>query len=460
VRQPTVPGGTLFDGLGTDEPAPLLKETAPDDEGSTLSEREVKQAKKRPTGRKPLPAHLPRVRIEHPLAEEKKACDACGAERVRIGEETSEIADFVPARIEVHVHVRGKYACRCGEGGVVTPPAPPRPIPGSYAGPGLIAHVIVSKYDDHLPTYRQAEIFRRAGFDVARSVLCDWIGGAMALLAPVAGEIRRSVLAESYVQADETPILVQDGPEGRPKEAYLWAYRGPSTGEVFFDFRMGRGREGPSEVLRGHRGTLQTDAYPGYDEAVRDNGLVAAGCMAHCRRKFFEALESTPTEASLVLVAIRRLYQIEDRILGRPPDERLRVRTEETKPGLGELKHLIETLAKDATPSSRLGKACSYALSQWTQLTVFADDGRVEIDNNGIERDIRGIATGRKNWLFAGNEAGGQRAAVMYTLIESCRAADVDPFAYLTDLLTRLPTAKDSQLATFTPRAWAAARRV
>lgn len=451
-------GPALFEGLG-EAPAAPPAETAPDDEGSTLSEREKKQAKKRPAGRRPLPADLPRVRVEHPLDASEKACGACGRDRVRIGEETSEVLEYVPARYEVHVHVRGTYACRCGEGGVVTPPSPQRAIPGSYAGASLIAKVLVAKYDDHLPLYRQAEIFRREGFDVARSTLCDWVGGVMPLFEPVARFIRQSILSGSYVQADETPIDVQEGPEGRPKEAYLWGYRSPATGEVLFDFRMGRGREGPSDVLAGFRGTLQTDAYAGYDEAVRDNALVAAGCMAHARRRYFEALESSPKEASLVLVAIRRLYAIEERIAGRPDEERLRVRTSETAPALAALKDLVETIAKDATPSSRLGKACAYTLSQWAPLTVFATDARIEIDNNSIERHMKAIATGRKNWLFAGNAEGGRRAAVIYTLIESCKTAGAEPFAYLTDLLTRLPAARDSQLASFTPRAWAAARR-
>jgi hypothetical protein len=212
-------------------------------------------------------------------------------------------------------------------------------------------------------------------------------------------------------------------------------------------------------VLRDFKGTLQTDAYVGYDDAVEDNGLVAAGCMAHCRRKYFEALESSPTEASLVLVAIRRLYKIEERAAGLSVEGRLALRTQETAPRLAEMRDLIEALAKDALPSSRIGKACAYALSQWTQLTVFAGDGRIEIDNNSIERHMKAVATGRKNWLFAGNAEGGRRAAAMYTLIESCKTAGVEPFAYLTDLLTRLPAARDSQLASFTPRKWAASRR-
>jgi transposase len=451
-------GPALFEGLGAPEPMPPAQ-TAPDDEGSTLSEREKKQSKSRPAGRRRPPEHLPRVRIEHPLDESQKHCGACGSERVRIGEETSETVEYVPARYEAHVHVRGKYACRCGEGGVVTPPAPPRPIPGSYASPSLLAKTLAAKYVDHLPLYRQAEIFRREGFDLARSTLCDWVGGVMPLLEPVALEIRRSVLSGGYVQADETPLTVQEGREGRPKEAYLWAYRSPATGEIAFDFRMGRGREGPSEVLAGFRGTLQTDAYAGYDEAVRDNALVAVGCWAHARRKHYEALESSPKEAALVLVAIRRLYKIEERLAGLADEERLRVRTAETRPALAEIKELVEAFAKDVTPSSRLGKACSYTLSQWKELTAFADDPRVAVDNNGVERHMKAVATGRKNWLFAGNEAGGRRAAVMYSLVESCRAVGVEPFAYLADLLTRLPAARQSGIASFTPRNWAAARR-
>lgn len=453
-----IDGPSLFAGLGADLPEPP-KETAPDDEESTLTEREKKQTRKKPTGRKPLPEHFPRRRVEHPLPEDQRHCTACGTDRVRIGEETSELVHVIPAQYEVEVHVRGKFACRCGEGGVVTPALPPRPIPGSYAGPSLIAQTLVAKYDDHLPLYRQAEIFRRAGFDLARSTLCDWIGGVMPLLAPVAAAVRGSVVAGSYVQADETPVRVQKGPEGRPKDAYFWVYRAPESGEILYDFRMGRGGEGPADILRDFRGTLQTDAYVGYDAVVRQNTLVSAGCMAHCRRKFHEALESSPQEASLVIVAIRRLYKIEERASGMSAEERLRLREAETVPGLAELKCLIESIATTATPSSRIGKACAYALGQWEHLTVFASDGRVEIDNNRIESSIRNVAVGRANWLACGNAEGGRRAAVMYTLIESCKAAGVEPFAYLTDLLTRLPAATDSQIASFTPRAWAAARR-
>lgn len=451
----TPAGPTLFDGLAVEEPA---KETAPDDEESVLTEREKKQAKKKPTGRKPLPEHFPRNRIEHPLPEVERACSACGEERVRIGEETSEVLRFVPARYEVDVHVRGKYACRCGEGGVVTPPVAPRPIPGSYAGPSLLAHVIVSKYDDHLPLYRQAEIFRRAGLDLARSTLCDWIGGVMPLLEPVALEIRRSVLAASYVQADETPVLVQEGPEGRPKEAYFWVYRGGGTGDVFFDFRMGRGKDGPSEVLRDFKGTLQVDGYAGYDEIVERNHLDALGCHAHARRKFHEAFDSSPNEAALALVLWRRLYKIEERAAAMNAEERLALRAAESVPALADLKSLIERIAPNALPASRLGKACGYATNQWPRLERFAKSGDLAIDNNAVERAVRGVAVGRSNWIACGNAEGGRRAAVMYTLVESCKAAHVEPFAYLTDLFERLPAARNSEIADFTPRGWAAAR--
>lgn len=454
-KSPEGPG--LFDALGEPEPTPPA-ETAPDDEASTLSEREIAQAKKRPTGRKPLPANLPRKEIEHPLDPSELACDACGKDRVRIGEERSELVQYVPASYVVEVHVRGKYACRCGEGGVVTPPAPPRPIPGSYAGPGLLAQVIVSKFDDHLPLYRQAEIFRRAEFDIPRSTLCDWIGGVMPLLAPVALAVRSEVLTTSYVQADETPVSVRDGPKGKMKQAYFWAYRSPELGSVFFDFRMGRSGEGPCDVLRDFKGTLQTDAYVGYDKVVKDRELVTAGCLTHARRRFVDAFPTSPKEAGLVLAVMLRLYTIEERIKGQSVAERLAVRQRDSQLQMDTLKDLIDTLAKTALPSSVLGDACSYAQNQWEHLTAFMRDGRVEIDQNAIERTIRGIAMGRRAWLFCGNEEGGRRAAILYTLVESCKAAKVEPFAYFTDLLTRLPSATDSQIASFTPRAWAASR--
>ena len=447
-------GPTLFEGV--DAPPP---ETAPDDEGSLLGERERKKARRKPTGRRPLPASFPRVRIEHPLPEEERRCPDCGEECERIGEDTSEVLRFQPARYLVHVHVRGRYACRRHpDNGVRQPPAPPRPIPGSYAGADLLAHVLVSKYDDHLPLYRQAEIFRRAGLDLARSTLCDWVGGATALLEPVAEAIRRSVLSQDYVQADETPVQVQDGPEGRPKQGYLWPYRGGLSKEVFFDFRTGRGREGPSEMLKDFRGTLQTDAYAGYDEVIRTRKLTAMGCMAHARRKFFEALESAPRQAGLVLILFRRLYKVEERARDLSLGERARLRREESAGHMADLRKAIEQLAAEATPASRLGIACSYALKQWSKLEVFLHDPRVEIDNNSLERHERSVAVGRNNWLFCGNEEGGRRAAIAYTLVESCKAAGVEPFAYLTDVLERLPGLPAARAEELTPRAWAAAR--
>lgn len=450
------PGPTLFEDVAEQVPPP---DPAPDDEESLLSERERKQARRKPSGRKPLPASLPRVRIEHHLCEEDLLCPDCRQERQRIGETTSEVLEYVPAQWIVHVHARGRYACpRHPDNGVAEPPASQRPIPGSYAGAGLLAHLLVSKFDDHLPLYRQAEIFRRTGVELARSTLCDWVGGATALLEPVAEAIRRSVLSQGYLQADETPLTVQDGPEGRPKEAYLWTYRGGGTKEVFFDFRMGRGREGPCEVLRDFRGTLQVDAYVGYDPVIRDNRLTVMGCMAHARRKFHEALDSAPSEASLVLVLIRRLYRVEEKARDLSLEERARLRAEESARHMASLRTTIESIARNTTPASRLGKACSYALGQWSRLEVFLTDPRVEIDNNGIERHIRSVAVGRANWMFAGNAEGGRRAAVAYTLIESCKAAGVEPFAYLRDLLRRLPGLPAERAGEFTPRAWAASR--
>lgn len=447
-------GPTLFEGL--DAPPP---ETAPDDEGSLLGEGERKKARRKPTGRRPLPASFPRVRIEHPLPEEERFCPDCGEDFERIGEDTSEVLHFQPARFLVHVHVRGRFACRRHpDNGVRQAPAPPRPIPGSYAGADLLAHVLVSKFDDHLPLYRQGEIFRRAGLDLARSTLCDWVGGATAALAPVAEAIRRSVLSQDYVQADETPVQVQDGPEGRPKQGYLWPYRGGLSREVFFDFRTGRGREGPNEVLKDFSGTLQTDAYAGYDEVIRKRKLTSMGCMAHARRKFFEALESAPRQAGLVLIIIRRLYKVEERARDLTLVERGRLRREESVGHMADLKKAIETIAAEVTPASRIAIACSYALNQWSKLEVFLHDPRVEIDNNAIERIERSVAVGRNNWLFAGNAEGGRRAAVAYTIIESCKAAGVEPSAYLTDVLERLPGLPAARAAEFTPRAWAASR--
>lgn len=454
-------GPTLFDltvpETETEEP-PLS--VSPDDEGSTLTDRERKKAAPRKQrGRRPLPADLPRVRVDVPLPDDERQCNACGNERTRIGEDVSETLHYNPAHYEVRQIVRGRFACRCGEGGVAQPGAPERPIPRSYAGASVIADLLVAKFADHLPLHRKARIMQRSGLDVSRSTLCDWIGGAALLLVNITDAIRAEVLATCYLQADETPVLVQSGAGGRPKQGQFFAYRDVASDLIFYDFRMSRSRDGPSEVLARFSGTLQIDGYAGYEEVIRDRALIVLHCIAHARRKFHEALDSAPEEAAMVMVLYHRLYRIEAAARGMDPGERKELRRRRARPVLAELARMLRRLRAIASPGSRLGKAITYMLTRWKRMTRYLRDGRYEIDSNSIERAMRGIAMGRRAWLFCGNEKGGQRAAIIYTLIENCRRAGVEPFEYLRDVLERLPTTPVSKVAELTPHRWAAAQR-
>ncbi|MCP3916883.1 MAG: IS66 family transposase, partial [bacterium] len=338
----TLPTGpTLFEQLGL-----AAQDLAPDDEGSTLSAREEKQRKKRarrPRGRKPLPEHLPREQVEIALRDEERCCDACGKQRVKIGEDTSETLERVPAHYVVRVTVRGRYACRCGEGGVRSPPAPPRPIPASYAGASLIAHVLVGKFADHLPLYRQAQIFGRDGLDLGRSTLTDWVGGAAKLLERLVQVVRDEVLAHTYLQADETPVKMQTkkGAKVRTKDGYFFCYRAPESDQLFYDFRAGRSRDGPSTVLAQYSGTLQVDGYTGYREVIDARGLGAVACLAHIRRKFHEAYDTAPREATLVLLLIRRLYRVEKRGRRLSPDKLQILRERRSRPVFERLGRLL-----------------------------------------------------------------------------------------------------------------------
>ena len=380
-------------------------------------------------------------------------------DKVRIGEEISEELDYVPAHLRVIEHVRIKMACRGCESGVVVGDAPLRPIPRCKASPALLAHVVIGKYADHLPLHRQEKMLARGGITLVRQTLGDWIAGVAELVAPLVAVIERDVLTSRYVRADETPIrILRTGKKSKSHQGYLWAYLG--GGAVVYRATLSRARDGPRAVLGDFRGVLQVDGYAGYDGIGAEGAIVRAGCMAHTRRGFHEAFGHDPAGASLALGLIQRLYAIEAeaREGGLDATATLALRQQKSVPVMAQLHGLLLELAERALPSSLLGKAVSYAKGQWERLTVFLEHGHVGIDQNPVENAIRGIAVGRKNWLFAGSPAGAERAAAMYTLVESAKMAGVDPLAYLTDVFARLPATPLSRVAELTPRAWAAAR--
>ena len=436
-----------LDLLG-DAPAP---DDAPDDEAT--HETPPKKRRKARGGRKPLPKDLPRERVVHEVPEEERTCACCGETMQPFGEDVTEELEYVPATLFVREHVRPKYSCKGCQEGVKQAPLPPRPIEKGRPGPGLLAQVLVSKYVDHLPLYRQSRIFDRLGIDLARSTLCDWVAVCVEEFEPIVAELRRTVLASRVVQADETPITVlQHHDKKKRSQGYLWVYRGKG-GETVFDFRPTRARDGPQEFLKEYEGYLQRDGYQGYENLSPK--IVGVGCWAHARRKFHEARSSSPAEAEIALRLIRKLYALERETKDLVPQERAARRRAEATPVLDDFVALLDEWQKDALPKSPLGVAVGYAKAQWPTLVRYVEDGDLEIDNNAIERAIRGVAIGRKNWMFAGSYEGAKRAAVLYSLVESCKAAGVEPFAYFRDVLERTTTATAREL---TPRAWKQAR--
>jgi transposase len=437
----------------SEEPAP----TAPDDEEPPPPAR--RRARKRRPGVRWIDPRLPRLRRETLPPEEERCCKDCGAAKQRIGEEVSEELDFVPAHLVVIEHVRIKMACRACEANITVAPAPVRPIPRSKAGAGLLSHVLVAKYADHLPLYRQERMLARAGIEIARSTLCDWVGGVAELVRPLVSVIRADVLASGYVRADETPIRVNRGKKkGRTDQCYLWSYLG--GGQVVFDFTTTRARDGPNRFLEDFQGYLQCDGYTGYDEVAAREGVVRLGCMAHVRRPFYEAFEADPAGASVALGLIQRLYAVEReaRDDNLEPHEVVVLRQERSVPIFEQLDALMPELGRRSLPQSALGKAVSYYRSQRSTLDVYLRDGHLGIDNNPVENAIRAVALGRKNWLFAGSPAGGHRAAAMYTLIRSAQLVGLDPLAYLSDVIGRLATTPMSRVPELTPLRWKAAQ--
>jgi len=430
----------------------------PDDE----SRREKQKKRSRRNGRGPLPEHLPRERVEHHPEPADLVCPCCQTAKERIGEEITEELDYVPASFLVKEHVRVKYACRRCEEGVVIADPPALPIEKGRPGPGLLAHVVTSKYGDHLPLHRQTGIYRRHGVNLHRSTLCDWVRDTSELLRPIAMAMKRSILETGYVNTDDTPVKVHQGKggPGKTKQGRIWVYVSPERREAVYDFTTTRAGEGPRSFLAGFEGFLQADAYAGYDQLYTSGEVVEVGCLAHARRKFFDALDTAPESASYVLALIRGLYDIEANAkeLGIAGPELAALREKESRRLLDGLREFLVLESAEALPQSPLGKAIGYALKQWDALVRYVDDGRLAIDNNLAENTLRGVALGRSNWVFCGSPAGGRRAAILYSLVVSCKLQGIDPFAYIRDVLARIRTTPMSRIDELTPRGWKQAR--
>jgi transposase len=395
--------------------------------------------------RRPLPDHLPREAIVH---ESACACPDCGGTLRPAGEDVAEMLERVPEHYKVIRHVRPKFACtKCEK--LVQATAPARPIARGLAGPGLLAHVLVSKYTDHLPLYRQSQIFARDGIDLDRSTLADWVGGASELLSPLIEALGRYVLSAQKLHADDTPVPVLCPGRGTTKQGRLWTYvrddRPAGSKEppaVLMRYSPDRKGERPNAHLTTFAGVLQADGYAGfnglYDRAK--DPLIEAACWAHARRKFFDLHAANGSAVTAeALQRIGELYAIEDEIRGKPPDERRAVRQARAGPALEALHTWLHEQLSKVAKKSEFALAIRYALSRWTALTRYRDDGRIEIDNNAAERSMRTVALGRKNWLFAGSDDGGDRAAAIYSLLSTAQLNGLNTEAYLRHLFERLP---------------------
>ena len=400
---------------------------------------------------------LPQIVHRHDLTDQERMCDCCGRHKDHIGDDVTRELEYQPAKLEAHIHVRPKYACRCCKNGVSSKPLPPRPIPGGIAGPGLIAQVVVSKFSDHLPLYRLEDILPRHGVFIARSTLCDWVASTAHLLRPLYELQRQRVLQSSVMWTDDTPVTVLGGTKGSFR-GHFWTYIGDDQHPYsVYDFTRSRTRDGPAKFLDGFCGYLHADAFTGYDAIFLDPSasIDEVACWSHARRKFFDAVNNYPRQAHHVLEWIRQLYDIEDRAREWSADRRCELRVAEANPVLDKIELYIAELTTSALPKSSLGKAVTYARNQWEALRRYTQDGRLTIDNNVSERTLRHQAIGRKNWVFLGSEAAGPRAAVLYTILAGAKRHRIEPWAYVRDLLLRLH-ADDLRLDDMLPDRWAA----
>ena len=413
---------------------------------SSDNESTVEQNTPRP-GRKRLSADLPRVRIEHDLPDEQKNCP-CGCERTLIGEDTSEQLDIIPAQIRVLVHVRKKYACRKCEEGVQTAPLPPQPIPKSNASAGLLAHVVISKYQDALPLYRQEAILNRYGAEIPRNTLAHWMIKAGQLVQPIINVFNDRLLEHPVIQIDETRVQVLNE-QGRAatSDSQMWVrVGGPPTQPIkLFHYAASRSGAVVSELLEGYRGYLQSDDYAGYNAVGAKADITHLGCWAHARRKFVEAQKAGAKgksgKADMAVGLIAKLYAIERNIKDQRPEEKYRIRQAQSVPQLDKIRQWLDKTLHSTLPKGLLGRALSYLDKNWTKLTVYTQDGRLPIDNNGAENAIRPFVIGRKNWLFSASVKGAKASANLYSLIETAKAYGQEPYAYLRRLFTELPGA-------------------
>lgn len=466
---------TLFDGAAE----PASRDTPPSPDPASAA---APTSTKRGHGRRKLPADLARERVVYDVPDAEKSCPCCASPRVKIGEETSEQLDYRPAKLFVWEHVRLKYACpKCRNASAGSPPAtsdtpvspivvaakPAQPIDKGLPGPGLLAHVITSKYSDHLPLHRQEAMLARQGVELSRSTLADWMAAAADLLKPLYQLMLAEVLKSRVVQTDETRVPVLQPGLKQTKAGRLWVFVGDRDHPLtVYDYTPTRARDGPAAILKDYRGFLQADAANVFDGIYRPGDIVEVGCWAHARRYFHEARDTDATRSAEALTRVRDIYRVEDeardlvvrrQLVGDAADAvRLQLRREQTTPKLAAFAAWLADQSSRVLPKSPIGQAIAYARRQWAALGRFTEHGFLNIDNNASERALRAVAVGRKNWLFAGSDAGGRTAAVLYTLTQTCRRHGLDPFVYLQDVLARLPLVTSADLSALLPHRWVA----
>ncbi len=427
------------------------EEVLAEQDASTNTEQQTRvSTSTKKAGRKPLPADLPRVRIEHDIDDSDKLCP-CGCERKIIGEECSEQLDIIPAKVRVLVNVRKKYVCPQCEDGVQIAELPKQPIPKSNASAGLLAHITVSKYQDALPLYRQQSILSRYGVDIPRNTLASWMVKAGELVQPLINLMQDQLLSYPVMHCDETSVQILKEPDkAATSKSYMWVrVGGPPTQPIrLFHYAPSRSGEVASALLEGYDGYLQTDDYAGYNAAVAQHGITQLGCWAHARRKFIEAQKvikgkkNKTGKADVAISLISKLYAIEKKIGDRPLDEKLLVRQSESIVQLQKIRQWLDKTLHNTLPKGLLGKALAYLDKNWGKLTVYTQDGRLSIDNNTAENAIRPFVIGRKNWLFSASVQGAKASANLYGLIETAKANGLEPYEYLRQVFAELPDAE------------------
>jgi transposase len=411
--------------------------------------RNTTEITKEHPGRTKLPEHLERREIIIEPAEVTEGCK-------KIGEEITEELEYEPGKLFVNRYVRPKYVLPDNKG-ITIAAMIERPLSKAIVGPGLLAQIIIDKYVDHLPLYRQMERFKREGIHIPYSTIGDWVKNGCILIGPLYEALEKLILQSNYLHADESPIKVLDkDKKGTTHKGYFWVYHNSIDGLVWFDYREGRGREGPVEILKDFKGYLQTDGYAVYDFFKEKEGISVLHCMAHARRKFFEARDNNKATAEYALEQIGLLYAIERKAREQQfkPEQLLKLRQREAVPVLESLgKWMKETYIK-ALPKSTIGKALGYSIGRWPELMLYATDGKLNIDNNPVENSIRPVAIGRKNYLFAGSHEAAKRSAMLYSLMGTCKLHDINPFIWLRDVLQRINNHPINKIAELLPQNW------